>query len=122
MPYSSTQNPIRGHRIRMSARPPKKAAVPFAFCLRAKKRRVLEGPMMMVRPIRKRIYFQVMSVRSHQGLDPQLKALWYFLSCIVVGGETWKVWGEGGCGTLAKCVERTFPIASLNGTLIMVSG
>lgn len=56
MPYSSTRNPISGQRNRMSVKPPKKAAVPFAFCLRAKKRRVLEGPMIMVRPIRKRIY------------------------------------------------------------------
>lgn len=55
MPYSSTQKPMRGHRNKISSRPPKKAAVPLAFCLRAKKRRVLAGPMMMVRPMRKRI-------------------------------------------------------------------
>ena len=56
MPYNSTRNPISGQRKRMSVRPAKKAAVPLAFCLRAKKRRVLAGPIMMVRPIRKRIW------------------------------------------------------------------
>lgn len=40
----------------MRASPPKKAAVPFAFCLRAKNRRVFAGPIMIVRPMRKRIY------------------------------------------------------------------
>jgi hypothetical protein len=39
----------------MRVRPAKKAAVPRAFCLREKKRRVLWGPMMIVRPMRKRI-------------------------------------------------------------------
>lgn len=43
------------HRMRISVRPAKNAAVPLAFCLRAKKRSVFWGPMMMVRPIRKRI-------------------------------------------------------------------
>jgi hypothetical protein len=56
MPYSSTRKPISGHRRRISARPAKKAAVPFALFLRAKKRSVLAGPIMIVRPIRKRIY------------------------------------------------------------------
>lgn len=46
---------MRGHRSRIRARPPKKAAVPFAFCFRAKKRSVFCGPMIIVRPIRKRI-------------------------------------------------------------------
>lgn len=44
------------HRMSIRISPAKKAAVPFAFCLRAKKRRVFWGPMMMVRPMRKRIY------------------------------------------------------------------
>ena len=56
IPYSSTTNPISGHRSRISASPAKKAAVPLSFCLRAKKRAVFCGPMMMVRPIRKRIW------------------------------------------------------------------
>jgi hypothetical protein len=56
MPYSSTRNPISGHRSRMSNRPAKKAAVPLSFCLRAKKRAVLEGPIIIVRPMRKRIW------------------------------------------------------------------
>ena len=55
MPQSSTANPTRGQRRRMRAMPAKKAAVPFAFCLRAKKRSVFCGPMMIVRPMRKRI-------------------------------------------------------------------
>lgn len=55
MPYSSMQNPISGHFIRMSASPPKNAAVPFALFLRAKNRSVFWGPMIMVRPMRKRI-------------------------------------------------------------------
>lgn len=56
MPYASTMKPINVHLSRIKAKPAKKAAVPFAFCLRAKKRRVLEGPIMMVRPMRKRSY------------------------------------------------------------------
>lgn len=56
MPYSSTQNPTSGHRSRISASPAKKAAVPLSFCLRAKKAVVFCGPMMIVRPIRKRIW------------------------------------------------------------------
>ena len=56
IPYSSTQNPIRGHLRRIRIRPAKKAAVPFAFCFLAKKRRVFCGPIIIVRPIRKRIW------------------------------------------------------------------
>lgn len=37
-------------------RPPKKAAVPRAFCLRAKKRSVFWGPIIIVRPMRKRTW------------------------------------------------------------------
>jgi hypothetical protein len=55
MPYSSTRKPISGQRSRISASPPKKAAVPLIFWRRAKKRAVFCGPMMMVRPMRKRI-------------------------------------------------------------------
>lgn len=55
MPYSSTRKPISGHLNRISASPAKKAAVPLSFCLRAKKTSVFCGPMMMVRPMRKRI-------------------------------------------------------------------
>jgi hypothetical protein len=55
IPYSSTRKPINGHRIRISVRPPKKAAVPLALFFRAKKRSVFWGPIMMVNPIRKRI-------------------------------------------------------------------
>lgn len=55
IPYSSMQNPISGHFIKMSDSPPKNAAVPFALFFRAKNRSVFCGPMIMVRPIRKRI-------------------------------------------------------------------
>lgn len=55
IPYSSTRKPINGQRSKIRASPPKKAAVPFIFCLRAKNRRVLAGPMITVRPMRKRI-------------------------------------------------------------------
>lgn len=55
MPYSSTQNPMRGHRSKMRVSPPKKAAVPFAFCFLAKKSSVFCGPIIMVSPMRKRI-------------------------------------------------------------------
>jgi hypothetical protein len=41
--------------MRIRKRPAKKAAVPFSFCRRAKKRAVFWGPMIIVRPIRKRI-------------------------------------------------------------------
>lgn len=56
IPYSSTKKPMNVHRMRISARPTKNAAVPLAFCFRAKKRRVFCGPMMIVRPMRKRIW------------------------------------------------------------------
>lgn len=55
MPYSSTQNPTSGQRSRISASPPKKAADPCSFWRRAKKTSVLVGPMMIARPMRKRI-------------------------------------------------------------------
>lgn len=55
IPYSSTKKPTNAQRIRMRNRPRKKAAVPLSFCLRAKKARVFWGPIMRVRPIRKRI-------------------------------------------------------------------
>jgi hypothetical protein len=55
MPYASIMKPINVHRRRMRASPAKKAAVPLAFCFRAKKRSVFWGPIMIVRPIRKRI-------------------------------------------------------------------
>jgi hypothetical protein len=41
--------------MRMRNRPMKNAAVPLSFCRRAKKRRVFCGPIIIVRPIRKRI-------------------------------------------------------------------
>src|SRR3569833_25689 len=56
MPYSSTAKPIRGHLNRIRASPAKKAAVPFAFCFRAKNKRVFCGPIMIVSPMRKRIW------------------------------------------------------------------
>ena len=40
IPYASTTKPTKVHFIRMRIRPRKKAAVPFAFCLRAKNRSV----------------------------------------------------------------------------------
>lgn len=48
----------------MSKSPAKKAAVPFAFCFRAKKSSVFCGPIMIVRPMRKRIY-----LRGRRGLE-----------------------------------------------------
>jgi hypothetical protein len=56
IPYNSTRKPKKVHRIKIMKRPTKKAAVPLSFCFRAKKRRVLEGPIMIVRPRRKSIY------------------------------------------------------------------
>jgi len=47
---------MSAHFMRINVRPPKKAAVPLSFCLRAKKTRVFCGPMMIVKPMRKRIY------------------------------------------------------------------
>lgn len=55
MPYSSMMKPKNAQRIRISVMPKAKAAVPFHFCLRAKKATVLVVPIMRVRPIRKRI-------------------------------------------------------------------
>ena len=46
---------MSAQRIKIRKRPPKKAAVPFSFCRRAKKRAVFWGPIIIVRPIRKRI-------------------------------------------------------------------
>ena len=40
MPYASTRNPIKVHFMKIRIKPRKNAAVPFAFCLRAKKRSV----------------------------------------------------------------------------------
>ena len=55
MPYSSIKKPKNAQRIRISVMPRAKAAVPFHFCLRAKKARVFCVPIIKVRPIRKRI-------------------------------------------------------------------
>lgn len=55
MPYSSMSKPVNGHFRKMMAMPSRKAAVPFNFWRRAKKARVLRGPIIMVRPMRKRI-------------------------------------------------------------------
>jgi hypothetical protein len=55
MPYSSTKKPMRGQRRRISRMPATKAAVPFSFCRRAKKRAVFWRPMIRVRPAKKRI-------------------------------------------------------------------
>lgn len=56
IPYNSTANPMNAHRNSMRQSPAKKAAVPLSFCRRAKKRSVFWGPIMIVRPMRKRIY------------------------------------------------------------------
>ncbi|RDL31445.1 uncharacterized protein BP5553_09654 [Venustampulla echinocandica] len=56
IPYSSTRNPINGQRSRINKSPAKKAAVPLSFWRRAKKRAVFWGPIIMVRPMRNRIY------------------------------------------------------------------
>lgn len=56
MPYSSTRNPVNGHRRRMRIMPPKNAAVPFHFCRLAKNTKVFRSPIISVRPIMKRIY------------------------------------------------------------------
>lgn len=91
MPYSSTRKPISGHRSRISARPAKKAAVPFALFRRAKKSSVLAGPIMIVRPIRKRIYISRPRRTSVRMLEAG-------------GREAVGLVGGGG---------RTFPIASI---------
>jgi hypothetical protein len=57
IPYSSTKKPTSAQRMRIRNRPPKKAAVPFSFCRRAKKSAVFWGPIIIVRPIRKRIFW-----------------------------------------------------------------
>jgi hypothetical protein len=54
-PYSSTKNPISGHRMRMRRMPATKAAVPLSFWRREKKAKVFSRPIISVRPIRKRI-------------------------------------------------------------------
>jgi len=56
IPYNSMKKPTKAQRIRMSRSPTKKAAVPLIFWRRAKKEKVFWGPIIMVRPIRKRIY------------------------------------------------------------------
>ena len=63
MPYSSTRNPVNGHRRRMRSTPPKKAAVPFHFCRLAKKTNVFCSPIIRVRPMRKRIWVMKVSLR-----------------------------------------------------------
>ena len=55
IPYNSIMKPTSAQRMSISARPTKKAAVPLSFCLRAKKRTVFCGPIIIVRPIKKRI-------------------------------------------------------------------
>ena len=60
MPYNSTRNPVNGHLIRMSASPAKKAPVPLSFCLRAKNANVFCGPIITVKPIKKRIYIDML--------------------------------------------------------------
>jgi hypothetical protein len=56
MPYISMTKPKKGQRRRMSEIPTRKAAVPFHFWRRAKKTAVFWGPIIRVRPIRKRIW------------------------------------------------------------------
>jgi hypothetical protein len=55
MPYNSITKPINAHFISISVMPSANAAVPFHFCLRAKKESVFVVPIRSVRPIRKRI-------------------------------------------------------------------
>lgn len=54
-PYNSTRNPIKAHRSNIRVMPATKAAVPFSFCLRAKKMSVFWKPMIIVRPMINRI-------------------------------------------------------------------
>jgi hypothetical protein len=54
-PYSSTQKPVKGQRKRMRKIPRANVNVPVSFWRRAKKDRVLAGPRIRGRPIRKRI-------------------------------------------------------------------
>jgi len=62
IPYNSTKKPMKAQRIRMRKSPAKKAAVPFSFCRRAKKDKVFWGPIIMVRPIRKRIWRRLLEM------------------------------------------------------------
>jgi hypothetical protein len=55
IPYNSTAKPMNAQRINIRQSPAKNDAVPLSFCLRAKKRSVFWGPIIMVKPIRKRI-------------------------------------------------------------------
>lgn len=55
-PYSSIAKPINVQRNRMRTMPSTNVIVPVIFCGRAKKERVLDGPRMSGRPIRKRTY------------------------------------------------------------------
>ena len=50
IPYSSTKNPTRGHRSKISRIPEANAAVPLTFCLLAKKSAVFWRPMIRVSP------------------------------------------------------------------------
>jgi hypothetical protein len=70
MPYSSTTKPTNGHLSKMSVMPPANAAVPLSFCRRAKKSSVFCGPMMMVRPIRKRMLPIASMARSKKRRRP----------------------------------------------------
>lgn len=97
MPYSSTQKPIKGQRRRIRTRPAKKAVVPLSFWRRAKKRSVFWGPMIIVRPIRKRICWFAGGV-----LD------WMEEISSSIGREV----GEGQ--------ERTLPIANLKRSVLSV--
>lgn len=58
MPYNSTRNPVNGHLMRISASPAKNAPVPLSFCFRAKNTIVFCGPIIIVNPIKKRIYIE----------------------------------------------------------------
>jgi len=58
IPYNSTKKPINAQRMRIRKRPMKNAAVPFNFCLRAKKESVFWGPIIIVRPMRNKIYME----------------------------------------------------------------
>lgn len=56
MPYSSIKKPMKVQRMKIRIMPTAKASVPCHFCRRAKKSAVLAGPIIRVRPIRKRIW------------------------------------------------------------------
>lgn len=55
--------------MRIIRSPKKKAAVPLAFCLRAKKSKVFCGPMIIVRPMRKSICFREGPAASVSQID-----------------------------------------------------